>query len=405
MDIAITKGKIKCAKKVVIYGPEGIGKSTLASRFPDPVFIDTEGSTNAMDISRLPKPTSWTMLLEEVDYVRQNPDVCRTLVIDTTDWAEQMCIQSICDKHQKDGIESFGYGTGYVYVREEFGRFLNKLSEVVEKGINVVLTAHAQMRKFEQPDEMGAYDRWELKLGKKTGSQTSPLVKEWCDMLLFCNYKTTVVNVDGQGARKGKNKVQGGKRVMYTSHHSCWDAKNRYGLPEEVPMEWNSIAHIFSEDTSVKAESTPISEAPQPSIPVTPEKIQETPAEPPIKEGPDVRHFMTNEDYREPPKPPEPEKPAEIPKENKTEGNPEGEIKKYFSDKDKIPKALRDLMEANDVCEWDIQAVVAAKGYYPQDTLIEKYDPGFVQGVLIGAWDQVFKMVKDYKEKQYIPFN
>ena len=134
MDIAITKGKIKCAKKVVIYGPEGIGKSTLASRFPDPVFIDTEGSTNAMDISRLPKPTSWTMLLEEVDYVRQNPDVCRTLVIDTTDWAEQMCIQSICDKHQKDGIESFGYGTGYVYVREEFGRFLNKLSEVVEKG-------------------------------------------------------------------------------------------------------------------------------------------------------------------------------------------------------------------------------------------------------------------------------
>ena len=185
MDITITKGKIKCAKKVVIYGPEGIGKSTLASRFPDPVFIDTEGSTNAMDIARLPKPTSWTMLLQEIDYIKQNPDVCRTLVIDTTDWAEQMCIESICSKHQKDGIESFGYGTGYVYVREEFGRFLNKLSEVVEKGVNVVLTAHAQMRKFEQPDEMGAYDRWELKLGKKTGSQTSPLVKEWCDMLLF----------------------------------------------------------------------------------------------------------------------------------------------------------------------------------------------------------------------------
>ena len=404
MDITITKGKIKCAKKVVIYGPEGIGKSTLAAKFPDPVFIDTEGSTNAMDIARFPKPTSWTMLLEEVDYVRQNPDVCRTLVIDTTDWAEQMCIQSICDKHQKDGIESFGYGTGYVYVREEFGRFLNKLSEVVEKGINVVLTAHAQMRKFEQPDEMGAYDRWELKLGKKTGSQTSPLVKEWCDMLLFCNYKTTVVNVDGQGARKGKNKVQGGKRVMYTSHHSCWDAKNRYGLPEEVPMEWSSIAYVFNESTPSAEESVPDKKE-VPPVTVKEEKKSEEHQDPPKAEGPDVRHFMTNEDYREPPKPPEPEKPAEIPKENKTEGKPEGEIKKYFSDEEKIPKALRDLMEANDVCEWDIQAVVAAKGYYPQDTLIEKYDPGFVQGVLIGAWDQVFKMVKDYKEKQYIPFN
>ena len=74
---------------------------------------------------------------------------------------------------------------GYVYVKEEFGRFLNSLEEVVNAGVNVVLTAHAQIRKFEQPDEMGAYDRWELKLGKKTSSQTAPLVKEWSDALLI----------------------------------------------------------------------------------------------------------------------------------------------------------------------------------------------------------------------------
>ena len=157
-------------------------------------------------------------------------------------------------------------------------------------------------------------------------------------------------------------------------------------------MEWESIAFIFNE-----------SEVSQPSNPATPEKPQEAPVEPPIKEGPDVRHFMTNEDYREPPKPPEPEKSEEKEKTRQTLKN--NEIRKYFSDEEKIPKALRDLMESNDVCEWDIQAVVAAKGYYPQDTLIEKYDPGFIQGVLIGAWDQVYKMVKDYKEKEYIPFN
>ena len=104
----ITKGIIPCAKKVVIYGPEGIGKSTFASQFPDPVFIDTEGSTNSMDVARLPKPTSWQMLLEEIQYVKDHPDVCKTLVIDTVDWAESMCIQSICDKHQKSGIEDFG---------------------------------------------------------------------------------------------------------------------------------------------------------------------------------------------------------------------------------------------------------------------------------------------------------
>ena len=124
----ITKGIIPCAKKVVIYGPEGIGKSTFASQFPDPVFIDTEGSTNSMDVARLPKPTSWQMLLEEIQYVKDHPDVCKTLVIDTVDWAESMCIQSICDKHQKSGIEDFGYGNGYVYTKEEMGRFLNQLS-------------------------------------------------------------------------------------------------------------------------------------------------------------------------------------------------------------------------------------------------------------------------------------
>lgn len=192
----ITRGKIQKAKKVVIYGPEGIGKSTFAARFPGAVFIDTEGSTNDMDVARLPRPTSWNMLFDEIEYIKTHTDECRTLVIDTVDWAELLCVEHICAVHNKKGIEDFGYGNGYVYTKEEFGRFLNKLSDLIEVGINVVLTAHAQLRKFEQPDELGAYDRWELKLGKKTQSQTSPLVKEWADMLLFANYKTFSVAVE-----------------------------------------------------------------------------------------------------------------------------------------------------------------------------------------------------------------
>lgn len=250
----ITRGRIPCAKKVVIYGPEGIGKSTFASQFPDPVFIDTEGSTNSMDVARLPKPTSWQMLLEEIQYVKSHPNVCRTLVIDTIDWAESMCIQRICDQHKKSGIEDFGYGNGYVYVKEEMGRFLNRLTEVVEAGVNVVLTAHAQIRKFEQPDELGSYDRWELKLGKKTSSQTSPLIKEWADMLLFANYKTFSIAVDDKGQ---KRKAQGGERVMYTSHHACWDAKNRYGLAEQVPFSYSSIAHIMNGEPAEQSKAEP----------------------------------------------------------------------------------------------------------------------------------------------------
>ena len=246
----ITRGKIQKAKKVVIYGPEGIGKSTFAARFPGAVCIDTEGSTNDMDVARLPRPTSWNMLFDEIEYIKTHTDECRTLVIDTIDWAELLCVEHICAVHNKKGIEDFGYGNGYVYTKEEFGRFLNKLSDLIEVGINVVLTAHAQLRKFEQPDELGAYDRWELKLGKKTQSQTSPLVKEWADMLLFANYKTFSVAVGKDGK---KHKGQGGKRTMYTQHHPCWDAKNRFGLPEECGVSIYESAKGLIKKADVQA--------------------------------------------------------------------------------------------------------------------------------------------------------
>ena len=237
----ITRGKIPSAIKTVIYGPEGIGKSTLASKFPDPLFIDTEGSTKQMDVARLPDPKVWQDLIDEVDYVAKNPECCRTLVIDTVDWAEMLCMTALCGK---GSIEDFGYGKGYVMLMEKFRELLAGLDKVIAAGIHVVLTAHAAMRKFEQPDEMGAYDRWEMKLQKKT----APIVKEWADMVLFCNYKTTVVNVDGQGATKGKNKVFGGERVMYTTHHNCWDAKNRFGLDDGIPMEFESISSVIGGD-------------------------------------------------------------------------------------------------------------------------------------------------------------
>ena len=201
----ITRGRKARAQKVVIYGPEGIGKSSFASQFPDPVFIDTEGSTDNMDVARLDKPTSWAMLKNEIAFIKANTDACKTLVIDTIDWAEQLAVDYVCAQHQKNGIEDFGWGKGYTYVQEEIGRLLNSLSELVDNGINVILTAHAQIKKFEQPDEMGSYDRYELKLGQKTSSKTAPLVKEWADMVLFANYKTIVMTTD-----TGKKKAQGG---------------------------------------------------------------------------------------------------------------------------------------------------------------------------------------------------
>lgn len=237
MAIPIKKGKVETAKKCVIYGPEGIGKSTLASRFPDPVFIDTEGSTKELDVARYPAPTSWNDIITQVeDTAAEAP--CKTLIIDTADWAEQFCIKAVCQKNGVGGVEDFGYGKGYVYVSETFAELLRACDKCIEAGINVVFTAHAMMRKFEQPDEMGAYDRWEMKLTKKV----APLLKEWADMVLFCNYKTDVITDQNTKSKK----ATGGRRVMYTSHHPCWDAKNRYSLPEQMEMSFDGIAHLFT---------------------------------------------------------------------------------------------------------------------------------------------------------------
>lgn len=233
----ITKGRIQRAQKVVIYGAEGIGKSSLAAGFPAPLFIDTEGGTSHMDVRRIERPESWEELLAIVKEVAATPDICKTLVLDTADWAEQLIVRYLCAKYKQNSIESFGYGKGYIYLGEEFTRLLDSFDKVLESGIHVVVTAHAKMRKFEQPDEMGAYDRWEMKLSK----QVAPLLKEWCDLLLFCNYQTYVVT-----SETNKQKAQGGKRVMYTAHHPAWDAKSRADLPEVLELDYKHIAHLFT---------------------------------------------------------------------------------------------------------------------------------------------------------------
>lgn len=367
----VVSGKVQKAKKVVLYGPEGIGKSSLAAQFPRPIFIDTEGSTTEMDVDRLPKPTSWEMLRQQVEWVKQRAGRFGTLVIDTIDWAEMLCVESICAKHGKKGIEDFGYGNGYVYTKEEFGRFLNLLSDVIEAGIHVVLVAHAQIVKFEQPDEMGSYDRYQLKLGKKTSSQTAPLVKEWADMVLFINYKTYSVAADDKGR---KHKGQGGARTVYATHHPAWDAKNRHGLPDEFPLDFAHIAHIFSG-------STPTAQATPATPPATVEAAaQTTPGTPSAP----AQQMTATHSQAAPiePRPQVDEAPALDPN---------------------IPRSLRDLMIQHQVQEYEIQIVVSQKGYYPVDTPITNYDPGFVEGVLVGAWPQVFNMIQEARNQ--IPFN
>lgn len=334
----ISSGKMQKPLKLVIYGPEGIGKSSFAAQAPGALFIDTEGSTVHMDVRRLPTPQSWTMLLQEVDYVRRTPGLCQTLVIDTADWAERMARDHVCSTHNVKGLEDFGYGKGYVYLYEAMGQLLNMLTDVVNAGMNVILTAHAKMRKFEQPDELGAYDRWEMKLMKETPG----MIKEWADLVLFATYETYIVKEPGK-EKSSKGKAQGGARVMHTTHHPCWDAKNRHGLPDKLPLDFGQIAHLFVKDA--RSETPAPAPDPEPEIPFTMDE--------------------------------EPEQTAPPPQESTG-----------------IPPALLQLMDTAGVTEEQISNAVAARGYYPAGMKIKDYDPDFVQGCLIGAWDSVLAMIK-----------
>lgn len=232
----IVSGKVPRAQKVVLYGPEGIGKTTLAAQTPDPLFIDTEGGSTHLDVRRVQTSGGWLELLSVIREVAAAPSICKTLVIDTADWAEQICTEYILKKYNQPGIEAFGYGKGYTFLSEAFAELLSACDDVIQSGKHVVITAHAKMRKQELPDEAGAFDRWELKLSR----QTAPLLKEWADALLFLSYKTIVVAVDAN-----HHKAQGGKRVIYTSHSPVWDAKNRHGLPAELELSYDAIAPIF----------------------------------------------------------------------------------------------------------------------------------------------------------------
>ena len=356
----ITRGRKARAQKVVIYGPEGIGKSTFAAQFPDPVFIDTEGSTDNMDVARMDKPTSWTMLKNEIAFIKANSDACKTLVIDTIDWAEQLAVSYVCSQHQKNGIEDFGWGKGYTYVQEEIGRLLNSLSELVDIGINVVLTAHAQIKKFEQPDEMGAYDRYELKLGQKTSSKTAPLVKEWADMVLFANYKTLVMTTDD-----GKKKAQGGERVIYTNHRPAWDAKNRHGLPDQLPFDFGSIAHIFNNpaptpETQAEVQQAPISE--------TLNTIAD-----------DIKQER------------ESAKQAQVQEQPQTTGL--------------LPQALIDLMAPHNVTESELQDVAYIRGHFPMGTPIENF-PSNYWDMIVANWDATLEVIQNQvRANPELPFN
>lgn len=335
----ITTGVQVKALRVGIYGVEGVGKTTLAAQFPNPVFIDIEDGSNQLPVARLPRPTSWTMLMDEVSEVAHGNVPCSTLIIDTMDAAEVLCTRHVCAEHDWDGIENRDYGKGWVYLNETYAKLLDALDLVCSSGRNVVLVAHSTISRIEQPEAEGTYDKYELKLSKKN----SPMVREWCDMLLFMNYKTLVETKSNKKGEVVKAKAKGGHvRVMYTEHHACWDAKNRFGLVSEVPAKYESISHCIPDmlNGGVDANLEPAQPMQEPEPAAAPEPAKEEQTQPTRTPAP-------------------------------IENDPRDSYPNHA-------KALADLMRANDVTDVELRSAVASKGVCTVECPVSAYPKDFV---------------------------
>lgn len=357
--LQFSRGIQRRPERCVIYGHEGIGKTTLGSMMPEPVFIDLENSSDHLDVQRTPKPGSWTMLLSVVDDLIQNNYGFQTVVIDTLDKAQELCQQHVCAVGQLESLEDFGYGAGYAKSYEEFGKFLNKLTDLSGK-IHVVCLAHSMINKFERPDESGSYDRFEMKLQVGRKSNIAGLVKEWGTMVLFADYETIVVH-EKDGAKE-KARATGGAHCIRTRHHPCWDAKNRHSLPAKI--RWiegqfpKELAPIF------------FGQNPQP--------VQQT-AQQPVKQPTQQQQFdqeMKQLKQNQPVQAPQVTPPAQV-----------------QTDETAFNADLYQLMEKDGITEQELEAVVAARGIFPEGTSCHVYPDEFVKGWCIPFWNKIVEFV------------
>lgn len=235
MKLQIQRGFVARPQRGVLYAPEGLGKTTLASQAPKPLFLDFEKGTHHLDCARI-EPKSMEELFGILDHLARDPEGYETLVIDTIDGLEIKIIESLCRKHKKDGIEDFPYGKGYVYLADEINLLLMKLDGIASK-MNIILLAHSVIRKKEMPDQP-AYDRYELKLSK----HVVPLVKEWADWVAFGKFDL-IVQSDGNNKAKA---IKHRRRLLVTQGCPTAEAKNRCGLGEIEPWEVATLTRLCS---------------------------------------------------------------------------------------------------------------------------------------------------------------
>jgi hypothetical protein len=224
--------------RLLIYGVAGVGKTKLAASAPSPVFLQTEDGLGTIDASTFGLLRSFDAVMEALGSLYDETHDFQTVVVDSLDWLEPLIWQHTAALHDQPNIEAFGYGKGYLAAIDVWRSVLEWLNALRnERGMAVILLAHAEIKRFDSP-ETEPYDRYQPKLH----ARASALVQEHVDAVLFANYRVSTIKTDVGFKKQVVRGVSGGDRLLHTTERPAFLAKNRFGLPETLPLSWPELA-------------------------------------------------------------------------------------------------------------------------------------------------------------------
>jgi hypothetical protein len=235
---SIRRGGEARPPRLLIYGVAGVGKTKLAADAPNPVFLQTEDGLGNIEAATFGLLRSFDAVMEALCSLYSEAHDFQTVVVDSLDWLEPLIWQHTAALHNQPNIETFGYGKGYLAALDTWRSFLDGVNALRdERGMAVIFLAHAEIRRFDSP-ETEPYDRYQPKLH----ARASALVQEHVDAVLFANYRISTLKSDVGFNRKVVRGVSGGDRVLHTAERPAFLAKNRFGLPETLPLSWPELA-------------------------------------------------------------------------------------------------------------------------------------------------------------------
>jgi hypothetical protein len=247
---SIVKGIQPEPFRLLIHGIEGSGKSTFASKAPDPVFVQTEDGLTQIDVPKFPLAESFDSVIDNLNVLLNEEHNYQTVVIDSIDWLEKLATQKVCADINTTTLAEVDYGRGFALLIPLFESVINLLNRIRRlRKMNVVLIAHTKLDKIADPSG-ASYDQYAPRLDKRING----IIKEWVDVIGFATYTVAKTEQD-EGFNRTRTTVMavknkdGSDRILYLESNPAIVAKSRYAMPDKMPLDgkafftklWNII--------------------------------------------------------------------------------------------------------------------------------------------------------------------